>query len=141
MLLKEAVYAIGQANAGLAALLGAGSAMRLYPVAEEVEHAVPRVIFEEDMPEPIAGIFQDSGWYKTRVRFRAYGATPIDAENVIAAVRAAWQRWNSYTNGPVTVGAGTMWIEDAKATGWGAEDRDYDLAQYWKEIELEFFYK
>ncbi len=141
MLIEEAVYAIGQANSALGALIGTGTNMRLFPEAEDQEHVTPRVIYEKDTPTPIAGIHKDSGWYKTRIRFRAYADTALLAKQLIEACRACWQRWNSYDNGPVVVGPSSMTIEDATATGWGAADRDYDLAQYWEEFELQFFYK
>lgn len=131
MLLEEVVYSIGSAAAGLTALIG--TPPRLYPVAEEQEHALPRVIYEKDTPGPIAGIWQDSGWYKTNIRFRAYGSTAIQAKQVIDAARTAWQRYHGQVS--------TVWVEDVKATGWGDDGYDLDLAQFFEEIELEFFYK
>jgi hypothetical protein len=133
MMIEEVVYSIGTAAAGLTALIGAGSAARLFPVAEEQEHALPRLIYEKDTPRPIAGIWSDSGWYKTHIRFRAYGQTAMAAKQVIEQVRAAYQRYHGQVS--------TIWVEDVKATGWGSDDYDIDLAQFWEEVEFEFFYK
>jgi hypothetical protein len=131
-MIEQAIFAIGSAHAGLGALIGSGSAARLFPTAEETEHAVPRVVFEKDRPEAIAGWFFDSGWYHTRFRFTAYGATALQAKQVIEQVRLAYQRFHGASSGHS--------IDDARTTGEGSDWFDLELGQFAEEFELEFFH-
>jgi hypothetical protein len=126
--ISDAIFTLGQAHAGLVALIGTN----LFPVAEKREHQVSRVVYDVDDQEPVAGIWQDSGWYHTRVTFSCYGATQREAALVAAQVRACYQRFHGTSTGHA--------IDDVKATGSGSSYFDPELEQFVEELELEFFH-
>jgi hypothetical protein len=131
--ISDAIYYLGTNHGGLTALIGTN----LYPVAERREHQVPRVVFELEEPDPVAGIRQDSGWWHTRVVFSCYGVTQRAAGLIAEQVRACYQRY--FSNGAV-VGTTTHKIDDVKATGSGSQYYDPELDQFVEDVELELFH-
>jgi hypothetical protein len=137
-MIEEAVYQIAINHVGLRALIGgAAPATRIFPAADVREHAMPHVVYEKHDPAPVAGIYQDSGWYHTRFTFTAYAPTSLLAKQVIEQVRAAYQR---YFSGGVVVAGTVHKIDDVKATDSGGEYYDAELDAFAEEIELEFFH-
>jgi uncharacterized protein DUF3168 len=129
--IEESVKTIGTAHAGLSAEIGA----RLYAEAAPAKPLAPYVVFEKGGPRPVAGIYLDSGWYHTPITFTAFASSAKKAKEVIALVRAAFQRYHS--GGAAVSG---HQIDDAEATGDGDHDYDPELELFWEEIELEFFH-
>lgn len=130
-MIEEAIKTIGGAHGGLTAEIGT----RLYSEAAPPKPTVPYVVFEKGGPRPVAGIHLDSGWYHTPFTFTAFAASAKKAKEVIAQVRAAYQRYHS--NGALVSG---HLIDDAEATGDGDHDYDPELELFWEEIELEVFH-
>ncbi len=131
-MLGDAIYTLGSQHAGLVALIGDN----LFPVAEQREHQARRVVFEIGEQEPVAGIYQDSGWFHSPVTFSCYGETARDAGLVAAQVRACFQRYHS-----AGVAIAGHAIDDVKAAaGSGAQHFEPELEQYVEEVVLEFFH-
>lgn len=135
-MIEKSIYTLAQANAGLQALLGSSTDMRLFPAAEEKEHALPRVVYRKVGQDPVSGIRQDSSWYHSDFQFRAYAATALEAKDLLDAVYACLGR---YFSNNVAV-SGSL-IDDVRVVeGSRDEDFDRDLNQYWEEFELSFFH-
>ena len=127
-MIEDAIYTIGQAAAGLTALIGT----RLYPSGVQERPTAPFVVYDKEDPIPVAGIHVDSGWYHTTFTFMAAATTARAAAALIAQVRVAYQRYNA------TVGSHI--IDDIKAMPNGSSYYDEELELFIEEIELEVFH-
>lgn len=127
-MIEAAVYSIGTAHAGLSALVGT----RIYPVAEEREHDLPRLVYDKDGSEPVETVWKSSGWARTTFRFRYYAATALAAKQGIEQVRAAYARYHGTVAGHA--------IDDVRALEPAEDEYDPDLAQHYAEVDLEFFH-
>src|SRR5687767_9587711 len=121
-MIEESIYAIGSAHVGLTGLLGASPNTRIFPAAEERKHALPVVVYEETDARAIMGIEVDSGWYKRSFNFIARAATAKQAKEVVAQLRAAYQRFHGNSSGHD--------IDDVEPTGVTDEYYDSDLNCY-----------
>lgn len=135
-MIEEALYVIAKAHPGLTGLIGSGDNIRLYPDAKD-KPTLPALIYAKGDPDPIAGIWQDSGWYHTVFSFTALGSSAKAAKEVIVQARAAFQRYHS--NGAVVAGTDHK-VDDVEALPTGQDYYDHELDCFAEEIELEFFH-
>jgi len=134
-MIEQSIYAIGQASAGLATLLGSGANMKLFPEAEEQEHATPRVVFSLVEASTVSGIVQDSAWRHTRYVFTCYGATASEAKQLREQVYTTFARYNGTIGGHTIDPGGFDSVTRIEPGGY-----DFDLQQFYEEIEIPFFH-
>jgi hypothetical protein len=126
--IEEAIYSIGTNAAGLAALI----ADRLY-LGETRSTVKPRVVWEKSEQQSVSGYWSDTGWYHTTVVFTAQADTSIQARDVMAQVRVAYQRFHGSAAG--------IEINDVLPPAGGGNAHAYydpELACFCEELELVF---
>jgi len=101
MTIEDAFVAIAQADAGLVALLGAGTAIRFYPRTVPQDAAMPAVTFHCVSAENTVAMGVSGPPEVDRWQFSCWsiGDDLNDAKDVARAVRSAFDRWRGVAAG------------------------------------------
>lgn len=132
MIVEDIAYSIGSVHAGLTALIGSGSACRLYPVGKVNMPTLPAVIFTKGDEEPVEGVWADSGWFYTTITFEVLAASAREAALVMAQVRAAYKRYHGTVS--------TAKVDDITSDGNLTAYYDQELDCYVEELDFKFFH-
>ena len=89
MSLKSGLYAYLSTDSGVAALLGSGTASRIYPDIVPGNAALPYMRFRIVSSEHVRHMTAPSDMAMRRVQFDIYGATSLSVEDVFSALRDA----------------------------------------------------
>lgn len=93
MSLKTGLFSYLSANAGIIALLGTGSACRVYPGLVPEDAALPYIRFRIISSEHVRHMTGPSNMALRRVQFDIFGSGTVSVESVFSALRGALESY------------------------------------------------